>query len=69
MPKITSHHTTSHLRVVVDKTTLDKYQSALSRAKKAGLRVDVQTDFEQLLRRLTKIIDDAVHEAEPPAKP
>ncbi len=66
MPKITSNSTTAQLRVSVNKATLDKYQSSLSRAEKAGLKVDVQTDFEQLLKRLTKVIDDATQEAAPP---
>ncbi len=59
MPRITASTATSQFRVNVDKKILGRFQSALDEAEKAGLRVDIQTDVEQLLRRLTKIINDA----------
>ena len=66
MPKITTSTSTVQLRVTVSRPILDQYREALSMAEKVGLRVDVQTDFEKLLQRLTKAIMDAVHEAAPP---
>lgn len=65
MPKITSGKTTSRLVVQVDTRTLDAYQASMKRASDAGLRVDVSGDFEALLRRLTKIVNDAVDETAP----
>ena len=67
MPKITTSTSTAQLRVTVSRHVLDQYRAALSEADKAGLKVDVQTDFDQLLKRLTKAIMDAVQEAAPEA--
>ena len=69
MPKITSGKTKARLVIHVDSRTLDAYQSSLKRAEEAGLQVDVTGDFESLLRRLTKIVNDAIEESAPASTP
>lgn len=63
MPKIYSATTTAKFSHPVNKRVLDAYNSAIEKAEKVGLRIDVTPDVESMLRRVTKIIDDAAHEA------
>lgn len=63
MPKIVHLDQTSTMKIVVNKRILEAYESAMARAEKAGLRVDVQTDFEQTMKRITKIVNDSVDES------
>lgn len=63
MPKITSGKTTARLVVQVDSRTLDAYQASMKHAAEVGLNVDVTGDFEALLRKLTKIVNDAAEES------
>ena len=68
MPKITSSIKQARFSQVVSKNVMEDFDAAMNAATKSGLRVDVQTDVEQLLKRLTKIINDAATECEKPAK-
>lgn len=65
MPKIVHLDQTASAKIVVNKRILDAYQAALARANKAGIRVEVQTDFEQTMKRITKIVNDSIDEARP----
>lgn len=65
MPKIVHLDQTASAKIVVNKRILDAYQAALARANKAGIRVEVQTDFEQTMKRITKIVNDSIGEAHP----
>lgn len=62
MPRITSTHAKGSFRATVNHRTLAAWKAALEAASAAGLTVDYQPDVEQLLRRLTKSILDAVTE-------
>lgn len=63
MPKIYSATATAKFSHPVGKKVLDAYRSAIEKADKVGLRIDVTPDVESMLRRVTKIIDDAAIDA------
>lgn len=67
MPKITSMNETAQFRVTVSKRILESFQGAMKKADAVGLKVDIQPDVEALLRKLTKIINDAVSESSKPS--
>lgn len=65
MPRISTPDATASFRVAVDRRVLDAFTSAMKRAEDVGLRVDYRQDVEKLLKRLTRIVNDAADEARP----
>lgn len=65
MPKIIPTVASAQFRCPVNRRVLENFQSAVRQAEQAGLRVDITTDVEQMLRRLEKVINDAAAEATP----
>jgi predicted TIM-barrel fold metal-dependent hydrolase len=62
MPKITSVKQFGQFRCHVDRKTLDAFNKAIESANQAGMKVDFQTDIEQLLKKITRIVADTANE-------